>query len=441
MINNRLRKIFKNKERIYAVILFILLAIFSIRTLPYNPSIVLWQSDFDIFINAAQTLFYKGNIYGTIPENVGYNYYYSVFWAILLLPFIKYHTLGKVIWLLLTYFFYCRSFFLIKKCFPLSDLNSNLKYNIWMFFTLFLLVKILIENTFAVQITPFLLWGMLESLSLTTSKNKPFLAGVLMGFLINVKIMPIIFLGYLAYRGYFKTVLACIATFIILLFIPSLFIGHTYNMFLLGNWWAVISPFNAEHNIETIDELRVNLGALIPAYTMDLQNMIDGVNVKRNFINLNPLLVRQIITIVCLLLATISFAFLRSLPFKKENNSLKKYWEASYFILLIPLLMPHQQQYALLLALPLIVYLLYFYIFTFSTSHTKTYYCFLCIFIISALVFSPINGLDIIGRYAFSLLKTYKVISFATIALIPVALYCTPNKLTKILEAENERKL
>ncbi len=436
MINNRLRKIFKNKERIYAAILFILLAVFSIGCLRYH------LADFDIFINAAETLIQKGNIYGHIQANSGFNYYYSVFWAILLLPFIKYHTLGKVFWLLCTYFFYCRSFLLIKKYFPPSNFIYSTRYNIWIFLTLFLLVKMLIENTFGAQLTPFLMWGMLESLSLATSKNKPLLAGVLMGFLINVKIMPIIFLGYLAYRGYFKTVLACIATFIILLFIPSLFIGHNYNMFLLGNWWAVISPFNAEHNIETIDEgMRINLGALIPAYTMDSSQVIDGIKVKRNFINFNPLLVRQIITLGSLMLAGLSFAFLRSFPFKKENNSLKKYLEASYFLLLIPLLMPHQQQYALLLALPLITYLLYFYIFTFSTSHTKTYYCFLFIFIISALIFSPINGLDIIGGYAFSLLKTYKVISFATIALIPVALYCSPNKLTKILEAENERKL
>jgi hypothetical protein len=425
----------ENKERIYAAILFILLAVFSISCLRYH------LADFDIFINAAETLSQKGNIYGHIPANSGFNYYYSAFWAILLLPFIKYHTLGKAFWLLCTYFFYCRSFLLIKKHFPPLNLIYSTRYNIWIFLTLFLLVKMLIENTFGAQLTPFLLWGMLESLSLATSKNKQLLAGVLIGLLINVKIMPIIFLGYLAYRGYFKTVLACIATFIILLCIPSLFIGHTYNMFLLEKWWAVISPFNAEHNVETIDEgMRINLGALIPAYTMDFQQIFDGIKVKRNFINLNPLLVRQIITLGSLLLAGLSISFLRSFPFKEENNSLKKYWEASYFLLLIPLLMPHQQQYALLLALPLIIYLLYFYIFTFSAGHTKTYYCFLFVFIISALIFSPINGLDIIGGKAFSLLKIYKVISFATIALIPVALYCSPYKLMKILNAKNEQK-
>ena len=425
-------------ELIYAIILFIILAIFSRKCLHYDGSSLLWQSDFDIFINAAETLYHKGNIYGTIPKNAGYNYYYSVFWAILLITFIKSHVLGKALWLLLTYFFYCRSFLLIKENLPLTDAKLSSKtYSLWVFLTLLLTVKMLIENVFAVQITPLLLWGMLESLSLANSKSRPILAGILMGLLINIKIMPIILLGYFAYRGYFKTVIACIVAFIILLFLPSLFIGHSYNMFLLGKWWAVVSPFNAEHNIETItDELRVNLGALIPAYTMDVQHIFNGGEIKRNFTNLNPLLVRKLITLASAVLAVLSFTFLRTFPFKKENNPLKTFWEASYFLLLIPLLMPHQQQYALLLSLPLISYLLYFFIVTFNKFQSIAYYCILGIFISSALIYSPINGLDIIGRNLFSLLKIFKVISFATLALIPVALYCSPYKLTKMLNAK-----
>jgi hypothetical protein len=234
----------------------------------------------------------------------------------------------------------------------------------------------------------------------------------------------------LFYRGYFKAVIYTVLTFISLLYFPAIFIGRDFNIFLLAQWWAIINPTNKEHLFETIIGTH-SLVAVIPVYITDT---IGDLNFKRNFINLQHQTVEIIINLTRLLFLAISLFYFKNLPFKKEDNKLKTFWEISFFVLLIPLLLPHQQKYAFLLAIPMISYLLYYFIVSYYLQKSKSYYFAFYSFIVCMLFFSPLYGSDIIGKFLFLYTQHFRFLSFATIFLIPISLYCKPQKIDTTLK-------
>jgi hypothetical protein len=278
-----------------------------------------------------------------------------------------------------------------------------------------------------IQITMFLLWGIFESMHLINNK-KNILAGTLLGLIINIKIMPILILPYLFYRGYFKTFISAILTLIFLLFLPSLFIGQEYNQFLLSEWWTIINPSNNEHLFETGIGTH-SLVALLPVY---LTETVGEMDFKRNIFNFSNQNIELVINISRILILSLSLFFFRSMPFKKEGNKLKSFWEISYFVLIIPLLLPHQQKYAFLLVIPMVCYLLFFFIYTFGKNKTKGYYFTFFIFICCMLFLSPLYGSDIIGKFLFRFTQHYRFLTFATLLVIPISLYCSPSRLKSI---------
>jgi hypothetical protein len=211
--------------------------------------------------------------------------------------------------------------------------------------------------------------------------------------------------------------------FILLLYLPAIFIGFKYNQFLLSEWWTAINPGNNEHILEP-GIGRNGLSALLPVY---LTPTVGDMPFKRNILALPVREVEIIINITRVVFLSFSLFFLRTVPFKKENNKLKIFWEMSYFILLIPLLLPHQHKYDFLLDIPMITYLIYF--FYAKGINNKNDGSVLGLFIVATLLFSPIYGSDIIGTFLFRYTQHYRLLSISAIMLIPIALYCNPVKL------------
>ena len=387
-------------------------------------------NDFEVFLQAGRQLKDHNNIY-TPPFIRGLQYFYSVFFALLLSPVSDYILLTQFLWILLTYFFLIRIGVLISYYFDLSVLTTKQKYA-FLFFSLLLSVQFIIYEVDLVQITSFLLWAMLESLKLTRHKNY-ILAGLILGLAINIKIMPILLFPYLFYRGYFKTIIFSSAVFIILLFLPSIFIGISYNQFLHNEWWKVINPGNKEHLVET--EIGPHsLTAWIPVLLMKTVGEFQN---KRNIMNLLPSTVEIILNIARLILLSCSVLFLKTFPFKKEENKLKFLWEAAYFIMLVPLIMPHQQKYNFLLISPMIIYLIYFFIRTLSVKKNFLYKIIFIFFLLDMLVFSPLYGADIIGKW-YRLTQHYRLLTICTICIIPISLYCNPGRLYKLFTGDND---
>lgn len=381
--------------------------------------------DFDVYLDAAAKLNAGANIYAP-PFIRKLQYYYSVFFALLLAPFSFNFFLTEFVWLLLSFFFLYRSWKLVLEYFDAGTLSAR-QYRVWTLLILALSLQFILYNVSMVQLTMFLLWAVLESVRLI--KNGRSLAGgALLGLAINIKIMPVLILPYLFYRGYFKGLATALACFVLLLYLPSLFIGHGYNMFLLAQWWLVINPDNAEHLFETGLGMH-SLAALLPVYLMPTAGDLPY---PRNVLHLHPGDVGLIVNLSRFFLLGLSLLFLKWPPFRPEKNALKSFWELSYFILLIPLLLPHQQKYAFLLALPMVAYILYFYIKTFQLEKTAAYRLVFVFFALGMLLYSPLYGSSAIGWFLYKWTQHYRFLSFSTLLLIPVALYCSPARLAAL---------
>jgi len=378
--------------------------------------------DFDVYLDAANKLKNQSNIYSP-PFVKGLQYYYSVFFAWLLMPFSNQIFITEVLWMLVSYVLLYRAFTLSIKYFDISSLTEK-QYKLWIFFIAFFSLQFVLYNVSMIQITFFLLWAILESLN-QIFKGKFVLGGIILGVAINIKLMPILIWPFLFYRGYFKGLFASIVTFIILLFIPALTFGWDFNTFLLKEWWGIINPSNKEHLFETGIGTH-SIVALLPVYLTDT---LGEIPIKRNILHLNHQTVEIIINISRILILSISFLYFKSLPFRKEMNKLKLFWELSYFTLIIPLLLPHQQKYAFILAIPMISYLLYFFIVTYQYKNSISYYILFFAFSLSLTLFSPLYGSDIIGKYLFVLTQHFRFLTFATLLIIPISIICSPDKI------------
>ena len=385
--------------------------------------------DFDVYIEAAYKLYHGMNPYLPPYAKDGMGYSYSPFFIILLIPFTGNYFITEFIWCLLSCFLLYRSFKLFYQYLISEGLTSKV-YKIWAWILLILSYQFASNNIGMVQMTIFLLWAMLESLKLTKN-GQEVLGGLLLGAIINIKIMPLVMLGYLFYRGYLKAFFVAIATAILLLFSPTIFWGFDYNLILLTDWWKIINPTNAEHLMET----GIGTHSMVAFLPVFLTETVGELPYNRNIFNLDLDTAIRITHMAILGLISVSLLYFRSWPFTKEKDDIKSIWEISYFMLLIPLIIPHQQKYAFLLVIPMVAYVLFFFIKTYSAKHTLVYKSVLVIFGVSMIVFSPIHGSDIIGWNAFKWSQHYRLITIVTLLLIPISLYCSPKRLRKLIQS------
>lgn len=388
----------------------------------YYTKCALGGVDFDVFLHAATKLKGNENIYHP-PFVRNLQYFYSPLFATLLIPFSALpYWIPECIWL--TFSCYCvyRSWILCTKYFNISFLTSK-QYKIWVWLSLLFTLRFILDNFTQAQMSIFLLWATLESLALF-KKEKIVMGAGLLALAINIKIMPIIFIPYLFYRKKIKEGFLVIAFCIFYLYLPALFIGYQYNNFLLNEWWAVINPTNAEHIIEATNGPH-SLDAMLSVF---ITNTTGSMEFKRNFINLSFNEVAIVINIVRLFFVFLTLYFLKNLPFKTINNPLKEFWEMSYLFLITPLIFPHMQIYAFIYIAPMVIYLLYFFIIQ-KHRNIRINAVLVFYFGIISILFTPIIGRDVIGAFLFHALQHYRILTFATILLIPIAIICTPQKI------------
>jgi hypothetical protein len=402
----------KKRKTLFAAVLVLIALVSSIITSKNG-------GDFDVFLDAARKLSKGENIYQP-PFIKGLQYYYSVFFAMILIPFSSNFFMTEIIWSLLSYLWLYRALYLIISYLDFSSLSAR-QYRNWLGLTILLSLQFVMYNVAMVQVTIFLIWAILESLH-WIEKGQTILGGVLLALAINIKIMPVLIIPYLFYRGYFKALTVLVVCFVGLLLLPSLVIGHDQNMFLHSEWWGIINPGHKEHLFETGIGLH-SITAFLPVYLTETSGEM---GYRRHLFNFTPQQVAMSIQVARLFIIALSLLYFRSLPFSKEHNRLKMYWEISFFMLIIPLLLPHQQKYAFLLAIPMVCYLLYFFIRTYSIPKSKLDRLVFAAFYCCMLVYSPLYGMDIIGKFLFTLTQHYRLLTICTLLLIPISVYCNP---------------
>jgi len=388
---------------------FLIIAIF----LSVNKG--LSEGDFDVYLNASERLIAGEDIYSP-PHLNDLQYYYSPFFAMILAPttFMP-DSIVKILWLLLNSILIIRIWKLSSNHFDTSSLTIK-KYNQWMAISIILMIMPVLLNFQALQMTIFMLWSIIESLYLF-GKGKIILGSSVLALAINIKLLPLVVIPYLFYRKMYKPIIYVIAFFCIYLFLPHLILGYEYSSLLHYSWWETINPTNKEHVVEQGAGF-YSISALIPAYFSDL-SMDVPMNVPMSRpINIMSLSSTQISLIVNSIRLVLVLSMLIPLRSKLDKN-FKGFLSLSYLCFLVPLIFPHQRGYSFFFMAPLIIFLTYYFLKDLSRI-TKKIFPFI-LFVISAILISPIWGRDIIGDY-IEIYKDYKIIPIAALLLIPAFL-------------------
>jgi hypothetical protein len=391
----------------------------------------LGNGDFKVFLEASKLVMNGKNPYHLwifISEGNYAFFFNSPLWATLLIPFsLLPNFVANFLWLLLNLWFLTRIWRLLAGYTNLEYTLTKKQRNLLLALVILLNIRYIIYNFEMIQLTIFLLWGSLESLNLISNRRE-IGGGALLALIINIKLLPIVLIPYLIYRKKMKGLLFTLAFSLIFLLIPAVVIGWKTNATLLTAWWSVINPFNLEHLTE-VDLGLHGLTALIPPLLSETQGALPY---ARNICNLDLETTTLILNGIRFGLILLSLYFLGWPPFKPSKSELDALREISYLLLIIPLIFPHQQKYAFLLALPALYYISYFLLISYKKGaggiNTKKYYTILTLFILSFILMTLTTD-GIIGRNLNLITQHYKAITYGAIILIFNLLLCSPAQL------------
>lgn len=380
------------------------------------------RGDFHIFMEASTDLFRQKDIYHTLYFTC-YHYYYSILFAILIYPLTFLNSqVALFLWLLLNVFFTYRIVKLILELLPLSFLSKKQQRWFWLFSMLFS-IRLLMENFHVAQMTICLLYLTLEGFQLI-QKGKTFSGAFLIALGINIKLLPLVILPYLLYRGNIKASLLIVLFYVVLLFLPILFIGKTQFDILLSSWAELINPLNKQHLMDVSERSFHSLSTFLSVLLIEQAKEIDALPIKRNIADISLQSLYMVILCSRLLLAAFTVYFLRTLPFKKPFNRLHQFWELSYILLVVPLLFPHQQHYAFLFMIPAFMYCVYD-LLAFRAKKNKVFIYFTSGALI--LIYLAVNLKLLLGEFN-AYYEHFKILTCGALLLIIILAVLAPKK-------------
>jgi hypothetical protein len=315
------------------------------------------RNDLDIFLAASSDIFLGNNVYASTYFD-GYHYYYSVFFASVIYPLTFLPPfLSKLVWLSFNVFLIARIIKLVLWFFDDWKTTKEIRtLLIWL--SVIFCLRFLKGNLHLGQLTILMLAISLEAMY-RAYKNQFVFGSFLLALAINIKLLPIVLIPYLIYRAQWKMVMATLGSLVVLYFLPAVWFGFKQNYFLLSEWWVLVNPNDQRHIIDLDESSFHSLTTLCAALFTDSSFDPVGLQTKWNIACLTNQQLFALITSVRLTLVIFALWFLRSMPFVGFGSKEKTWWEISYLLLVVPLIFPHQQHYAFLMALPAVVWLLY----------------------------------------------------------------------------------
>ena len=403
---------------------YILIAASSVALAIYVFFEAQGRGDLFIYMSASTDLFNGENIFQKTYLD-GYHYFYSVLFAIALKPFTYLPMpVYNALWLIANLFFVFRIFILIKKLLPLHNFTRNELMTLRIGGFLFSL-RFIHENLHYLQITILILYLSLQGLHLVfTNKPKPYVGALLIALGINIKLLPLVLIPYLFYRGFFRAGVSIIIIYTGLLLVPAAVIGWEQNKLLLTTWADLINPLRSNHVLDAEERSFHGLSTLFS--TLFVQNPGDShaLLLKRNIADISLEQLKLILNIARGVLVLFTFYFLRTLPFKTQVGLKHRFWELSYILLLIPLIFPHQQHYAFLFICPAFIFCLYYFIQNRKTLPKGKYYFMAASGI---LIYLLCNLKLILGNYN-EYYEHYKILTYGALLLIVLLFVCRPKE-------------
>lgn len=389
------------------------------------------RGDFSIFLQASDGLWKKENIYTTM-YNQWYHYYYGVFFALLLTPlsFLPLY-LAKVLWLVANVFFVYRVWKILSAWLPLQTLGKTARFCFTILSFIFI-ARFLRDNFHLSQVTIFILYLTLEGLYLI-GREKVIWGALLIALGIDVKLLPVVFIPYLLYRGQWKATIYLFLFIVLFLFVPALFIGYDYNLQLLSDRWHILNPANQAHILDTAERSFHSLTTLLATLLVENSGDLYALPVKRNITNISIEKLNLVINACRVFFAALTLFFLAGMPFKKAANNLHRLYEISYLCLIVPLIFPHQQHYAFFFIFPASTYLVFYLIHKyFNKAEHKERKKFLVKktgLLISLLVcFFLTSSHFILGEFNHYY-DHFKTLTYGALLLVVTLAICRPGKL------------
>ncbi|MFZ1332462.1 MAG: glycosyltransferase family 87 protein [Flavobacteriales bacterium] len=267
------------------------------------------------------------------------------------------------------------------------------------------------------QMTIFLLYLCMEGMH-RIDKEEPLKGGFLIAMGISVKIMPLVLVPYLVYRGYFKGALSALVFTGLILFVPAAMIGLEKNTYLLGERWTLVNPMNNEHVMDVDETTFHSITTFLSVLLVKDAGDVYRTDLPRNIADVSMQTLSLVINIVRLILVIGTLYFIRSLPFQRTNDRSQLFYETSYIYLIIPLIFPHQQHYGFFFALPAIAYLVFFYVHEYAVRASEKWRTHRSgIIFLTFLVFFLLNSHFLLGEFR-NFYDHYKTLTYGMLLLI-----------------------
>jgi hypothetical protein len=401
----------KNKYIVFAI---------GLTVLAYLLYIATYRRDFYIYILASKDLFANKDIYALTYID-GYHYYYSILFACLIYPLSKLPIyIATVIWLMMNFFFLVRLIKIIGSYFKLTVLTIKQQ---WIFLAMCTAgcLKFAISNIEAQQITICILYLTLQGLELIW-KDKKVLGALLIALAINFKILPIFLIPYLIFRKEFVAYFFIFVFYGLMFVIPALFIGKNHNIDLLYSWWGLINPTNAKHIVDTEEGGFNSLTTWLATLLVYEPPRPHDPHLYRNIASISVEKLELIINITRLLFLGFAAYFVRIWPFNKIEGKMQRYWEISYFLLITPLLFPHQQYYSFLLVTPALCFIYYHFITHYQSMSKRKYRLMITAFIASFIL----CNLPFLAGQFNSYWSYFKTLTYGVLIIVPLLAVSVP---------------
>lgn len=371
------------------------------------------QGDFYIFISASGDLSRHNNIFVN-KYLVDYHYYYSVLFALLLKPFyyLPFYWV-KFGWLILNITLYFHLFGLLTNSIFVERLSN--KQKTWFLLCVFIFSsRFLRENIHTSQTTILILWCSVYGI-LRIHQNKNFSGAMILALGINIKVLPLVLLPYLLYRAYYKGFLFTLFFCFAFLMIPSVIIGHDYNMDLIRSWFDLLNPTHQEHVLDVDERSFHSLTTLLSVLLVEKVPDPLAMDIKRNILDIPLAAFFYVSLLVRLSLISFVIYFLGWKPFKKASSSWQQMVEIAYILLLVPLVFPHQQHYAFLYTVPAFAIVLYYAIINFqSFGYVRKR----CVISLLTLIYLTANLKILLGEFN-RYYEHFKILTYGALLLIP----------------------
>jgi hypothetical protein len=308
------------------------------------------ENDFDIFIQASRDWFNGKNPYVELYHE-WYHYFYDVTFISVLswFQFLPNYWI-KLGWLILNFFFLVSIWKIVSENLNLKRLHEK-RFLLFGFIFFLFSLRLLRDNIHLGQMTILILFLMLKAMDLFM-KNRVVAGSLLLSWGIVLKILPIVAIPYLVYRKKFKAAAAVVVFALSFLVLPYLYMEKETYSNLLQSRGELLNPSNVEHVLDTSERSFHSLTTLVATLFHEKCDDTHVLKIRRHVADFDVQTVNWISLIVRLLFVSTFLWVLRSRPFVKALSKKHEFTEWAYLCMLIPLIFPHQQHYAFLLAIP-----------------------------------------------------------------------------------------